>query len=349
MRASVQTAVVAMVIVGMLFAGKAAAGFKIVVLDDPDVGLNDPAEREAIDGNDGTTLGQQRLNVLQAAADRWAEVLEIDPSVEIRVGAEFIALDCEEDRGILGSARSNFVYRDFANAPVAGVWYSAAQAEALAVAPEGLLAADRQHIGTFYNLRLDEGDETCLRGASWYYGLDPAASRPAGTIPLFPVVLHEFAHGLGFATLVNLESGALFQPDNEDPLEDAYMRFLFDTETDSSWSDMTDAERQASALNDPSVVWTGAGVAAESSWVTSPEAFSQGQLRMHAPDPREPGSSISHWSPAAEPSLIMEPSLTSGLFDQVDLTPALFADIGWPIRSELLDLIFSDRFEPQPP
>ncbi|NDY94298.1 hypothetical protein [Wenzhouxiangella limi] len=345
MRASVMTVGAALIVAGMCFVSEIEAGFKIVVLDDPDVGLNDPAEREPIDGNNGTTLGQQRLNVLQAAADRWAEFLDLDPSVEIRVGAEFIALDCEEDRGVLGSARSNFVYKDFANAPAAGVWYSAAQAEALAVASGGLLAADRQHIGTFYNLRLDEGDETCLRGASWYYGLDPEASRPAGTIPLFPVVLHEFAHGLGFATLVNLETGALFQPDNEDPLEDAYMRFLFDTETDSSWSDMTDTERQVSALNDPTVVWTGADVAAESNRVTAPEAFSQGQLRMHAPDPIEPGSSISHWSPTAEPSLLMEPSLTSGLFDQVDLTPALFSDIGWPIRSEFLDLIFSDRFQ----
>ncbi|MFW6340657.1 MAG: hypothetical protein ACOC0Q_07295, partial [Wenzhouxiangella sp.] len=191
----------------------------------------------------------------------------------------------------------------------------------------------------------DEGDESCLGGASWYYGLDPEASVPAGTIPLFPVVLHEFAHGLGFSTLVDLQTGALFQPDNEDPLEDAYMRFLFDTESDLSWSDMTDTQRQASALNDPDVVWTGSQVAAESSRVTAPEAFSQGQLRMHAPDPGEPGSSISHWSPAAQPSLLMEPSLTSGLFDQVDLTPALFSDIGWPIRSELLDLIFSDRFQ----
>ncbi len=329
----------------LLAVGEATANFRIVVLDDPEVGLNDPAPREPVAGNEGTTLGEQRLEVLQAAADRWAEVLDLDSAIEIRVGAEFTELDCEQELATLGSARSNFVFRDFANAPVANVWYSAAQAEALAENPDGLLASDQQHIGTFYNLRLDEDDETCLSGVSWYYGLDPDVSPPAGTIPLFPVVLHEFAHGLGFSTLVNLETGELFQPENQDPREDGYMRFLLDTESGKSWPAMTDAERQASALNDPNVVWTGAQVAAESDIVTAGQAFSQDRLRVHAPDPLEPGSSIAHWSPAAEPSLLMEPSLTSGLFDQVDLTPALFSDLGWPIRSEVLDLIFSDRFE----
>jgi hypothetical protein len=55
----------------------------------------------------------------------------------------------------------------------------------------------------------------------------------------------------------------------------------------------------------------------------------QGRLRMYAPNPVEQGSSVSHWDTAAEPSLLMEPFITDGLSDEVDLTQFLFEDIGW--------------------
>jgi hypothetical protein len=58
------------------------------------------------------------------------------------------------------------------------------------------------------------------------------------------------------------------------------------------------------------------------------------RLRLNAPDPVEPGSSISHYDPAAVPNLLMEPAITGTLkaATDVDLTDDLFADIGWAVN-----------------
>jgi hypothetical protein len=55
----------------------------------------------------------------------------------------------------------------------------------------------------------------------------------------------------------------------------------------------------------------------------------EGRVRLYAPSPVEQGSSVSHWDTSAEPSLLMEPFITDGLSDGVDLTQFAFEDIGW--------------------
>src|SRR5262249_55000456 len=54
-----------------------------------------------------------------------------------------------------------------------------------------------------------------------------------------------------------------------------------------------------------------------------------GRLKLYAPNPDEPGSSISHWDTSAFPNLLMEPNLTGSLPHSVDLTLPLLYDIGW--------------------
>lgn len=55
--------------------------------------------------------------------------------------------------------------------------------------------------------------------------------------------------------------------------------------------------------------------------------------RLFAPNPRQPGSSVSHWDVTATPNLLMEPFINSDLTSTVknpdDLTRSLFSDIGW--------------------
>ena len=60
-------------------------------------------------------------------------------------------------------------------------------------------------------------------------------------------------------------------------------------------------------------------------------ADAQGRVRLYAPTTYEPGSSISHYDTAASPNLLMEPAITSTLAASrnIDLTAALFEDIGW--------------------
>ncbi len=71
-----------------------------------------------------------------------------------------------------------------------------------------------------------------------------------------------------------------------------------------------------------------------------------GCVRMYAPNPVEPGSSVSHFTTEAFPDLLMEPSLNVSLFDKVDLTLPLFQDIGWHTSPE--DILFLDGFDPSP-
>ncbi|MEX0914616.1 MAG: hypothetical protein WDZ60_01880, partial [Wenzhouxiangellaceae bacterium] len=125
-------------------------------------------------------------------------------------------------------------------------------------------------------------------------------------------------------------------------LPDVYLINLRDTETGKDWDAMDDAERVASATNDPDVVWTGPEVTAMApAFVSQSSAFSDGFMRVHAPDPLEEGSSVSHWA-SGNWTLLMEPSLSGTLFDEVDLTIDLFRDIGWQIME---DVIFADGFE----
>jgi hypothetical protein len=58
-------------------------------------------------------------------------------------------------------------------------------------------------------------------------------------------------------------------------------------------------------------------------------ADDNGRVLLYAPNPVEAGSSISHWDVSAEPSLLMEPFITDGLYNTVDLTKFAFEDIGW--------------------
>jgi hypothetical protein len=93
-------------------------------------------------------------------------------------------------------------------------------------------------------------DPNCLVGADFYYGLDN--NEGPGGIDFLTVVLHEIGHGLGFSNFVNEATGANFGG-----LTDIYSVFTLDNTTGKLWADMTDAERQASAVNTGNVVWSG--------------------------------------------------------------------------------------------
>lgn len=75
-------------------------------------------------------------------------------------------------------------------------------------------------------------------------------------------------------------------------------------------------------------------------------ADAAGRVLVYTPTVVATGSSVSHWDVSAEPSLLMEPAITSGLSSDVDLTLWQFWDIGWfqdlvavdPPRREVLRL-----------
>lgn len=63
-------------------------------------------------------------------------------------------------------------------------------------------------------------------------------------------------------------------------------------------------------------------------------ADKKGRVRLYAPNPYEPGSSFSHYDTNHSPNALMEPAITTTLRGDanLDLTPALFRDIGWKLN-----------------
>ncbi len=210
--------------------------------DAPGAGFNDATVVAPVGGNTGTTLGQQRLNVFQRAADIWGAL--IDSRVDIRVDAGFASLTCSSSAGVLGQASATRIVRNFDNAPQQDVWYPVALANA--IAGKDLLAGSA-HIKARFNSDLDTPN--CLGGTGWYYGLD---GNHGTKEDLLVVLLHELGHGLGFAGVTDGTTGAM-----SSNFPSAFEQHMLDATAGIHWSQMTDAQRLTSATNDQKVVWDG--------------------------------------------------------------------------------------------
>ena len=81
------------------------------------------------------------------------------------------------------------------------------------------------------------------------------------------VLLHEFAHGLGFSTTTSGTTGAYLGPP---AFPSIYDHFAFDNTAGKLWTQMTNAERMASAVNTRQLVWVGGNVTAAAPSVLIP-------------------------------------------------------------------------------
>jgi hypothetical protein len=107
-----------------------AASFVINNQDGPGEGFNDLTPVAPVGGNDGTTLGQQRLNLFQKAAEIWGAAIE--STVPIIIQASFDPLSCNAGSAVLGSAGTIYIFSDFTGAPEPNTWYHSALANAIA-------------------------------------------------------------------------------------------------------------------------------------------------------------------------------------------------------------------------
>lgn len=293
----------------------------ILNLDGAGEGFNDPSAPDPAStagGNTGATLGAQRLMAFQFAANLWGAT--INSTIEIRVDANFDPLFCDGSGAILGQAGPNTIHRDFAGAPVAATWYAQALANARAGAD---LSAAFNDVRATFNSTFGT---TCAFPGGWYYGLD--GNPPAGFFDFPTVVLHEIAHGLGFLSLVDLDTGEKFLG-----FDDAYMRFLGNRATGLLFPTMTNAERFTASRAGADLHWTGAeAITCGNSALTSGRHPATGHIQMYAPTTASSGSSVSHFSTTLSPNQLMQPFYTGPLFGPI-IDPCLLGDLGWTFVS----------------
>lgn len=243
--------------IGAVTSAHAAANIVIVNLNDPGVGFNDPTPATPVGGNPGTTLGQQRLVAFQNAAGIWGSTLS--SNVTIRIGASFVPLSCTATSAVLGSAGANEIWSDFPNAPRANTWYPSALASKLA--GEDVATPGQPHIIARFNSRLGLFSD-CLPGSGFYLGLD----RNFGDqIDLVTVLLHEFAHGLGFQTFTDDETGQEIMD-----IPSIWDYYLLNNQTKRTWVESTAAERAQSAVTWRGLSWNGPRVTAAVPQVLAP-------------------------------------------------------------------------------
>jgi len=222
----------------------AAATINIINMDGAGEGFNDPTPAAPVGGNPGTTIGQQRMNCALRAAQIWGAIL--DSNVPINIQAAFNPLTCTATAAALGSTGPISVQANNPAFEFQGFWYH----QALANKEAGVdVDPANNDINSQFNLNL--GQTGCLTGSGWYYGFD---HNEGGLIDLLAVMLHEFAHGLGFSTTTNGSSGAYLGPP---ALPAVWDRFLFDETTGLHWNQMTAGQRMASAINTTHLVWDG--------------------------------------------------------------------------------------------
>ncbi len=225
--------------------------------DPPGQGFNDP------------NLGSQRLTAMQFVADTWAARLRSPVQINVDIG--FTPLQCSNNGAVLAQAAANFLFKDFAGAPVGGTWYHGPLAEALSgqnLSLQDVTDPNAGDLGLQFNSNIDTG---CLQGSSYHYPLTPA---PGGTFSFVNVALHEMAHGLGFSTFTNANSGAEFMG-----APTIFDRFALDNTSGLRWHEMTNAQRKASAVNSGHLVWAGANVTAQVPNVLQPGPA----LTIHSP------------------------------------------------------------------
>lgn len=236
--------VAAALVLGAAGAAQGAATIIIVNTNPAGVGFNDPTPAAPVGGNTGTTLGEQRLIAFRHAAGIWGAT--VTSSVPIRIAASFEPLPCSESSAVLGAAGTIEIFTDFPNAPRTAVWYPGALASKLA--GTDVASPGQAHIRARFNSRLGLSPD-CFPGSPFYLGLD---NQHGDQIDLVAVLLHEIAHGLGFQSFTDEETGEQF-----DDLPSVWDFFLINNRNERLWASMTNEERRLSAISGTGLSWNG--------------------------------------------------------------------------------------------
>lgn len=251
---------------------RGVATFTIEYLDPPGVGFNDNTPKAPEGGNPGTTLGEQRRYALERALLKWASLL--GNPVPTKVLAVHQALTCGSGGGVLAAAGTTCLLTS-ENPPLS---FPMALGEALSGMDFTQDCEDdfdedgdteTGDIVVYVNSSIDQA---CLgSGTGFYYGQDNQV--PANKISFANVVLHELAHGIGFASFTNRNPSSMnFGKFFIDGYPGVFDTFVYDNTTNKHFDEMTLNERKLSIVNDSHVVWNGPEVIADAlKWAVAPQ------------------------------------------------------------------------------
>jgi hypothetical protein len=215
-------------------------------------GFNETTPVDPVGLNYGTTKGAQAVIAFQYAAAIWGATLKSVPPIVIDAAfvtpAQDSNMTCSATSGLLGFTNAVSRVSQAPGLPNQSAGYVVAEANAIIGTDQ---TPGTAHIQTRFNAGI--GTASCLPNLSWYYGLD--TNVPGGQVSLLTTLLHEFSHGLGFASFVNPSNGALSGPPAP------YDFHVFDETQQSIWANYGTAQRAPllTALDD--LAWDGVSVA----------------------------------------------------------------------------------------
>ncbi len=236
-------------------------------------GWSDTTPATPIDGNPGTTLGEQRRNALQKAGELLATQLKLP--IPLRVNACWEALGGNRTDGArIAQAQPNGYLYDSADFSVPWLpdkytWYSVTEMVRLSGTPQcGTFgnSCGTPDIQTTFNSDIDPPNNVV--NAPFYYGYT-GANKPARSIDFISTTMHELTHGLGFLGLVNTDAdsndplGARAAARNGQEYDDAFSRQLVTVNAQTrSYKpflgvDTSDAERAAVLVSQDGLRWAG--------------------------------------------------------------------------------------------
>ena len=286
---------------------------RVVPLPAPRLKTEAGAITSVITVNYGAGFTTEAQTAFQAAVDIWQT--QVASTVPIVVDAQYLNLGTS---GLLGIAGFRNVFQNFPGAPLANVFYPGPIANKIS-------GVDRDGAATEIAISLNSV-------ANWSHATDgvPVAGKP----DLVSAVLHELAHGLGFAGSASINSmtgagqlGVMGRPYTYDIFAaDSANTGIVDASTYPIGSIALANLIRGTGVAGPGLFWRGqSGIAANAGV----------RPRLYAPSTYQVGFSYSHLDDATYPpgnvNSLMTPSLGNAevIHTMGPVVNGMMTDMGW--------------------